>query len=108
MLEGAWLRLMIGSKELALEAAASAARTAMNQVRTTDFALVFSSAVRRRLLGRDARLEFNRIRQVLGSAVPIAGCYTYGEQAPPSAETPYGQPSTQTGACLVITVECRR
>ena len=108
MLEGAWLRLMIGSKELALEAATSAARTAMSQVRVADFALVFSSAVRRRLLGRDARLELARIRQVLGSTVPIAGCYTYGEQAPPTTETPYGQPSTQTSSCLVIAVECHR
>jgi len=104
MLKGSWVRLMMGSKELALDAAEAAAQTAMRQLSAVEFVLLFSSAVRRRLLGRDARLELARVRQVVGSAVPIAGCYTYGEQAPPAADVPYGHPLMQTSSCLVLAV----
>ncbi|MBI3324316.1 MAG: FIST C-terminal domain-containing protein [Candidatus Omnitrophica bacterium] len=104
MVEGVWVHLMLGSKGLALEAASAAAGAAMRQMGTVEFVLVFSSAVRRRLLGRDAQLELARIRQVIGPAVPVAGFYTYGEQAPFHTSLPYGFPAVQTGACLVVAV----
>ena len=102
--EGSWVQLMIGSKELALEAASFAAQQAVRSLRSTRFVLVFDSAVRRRLLGRDATAEIMRIRLAVGSSVPVAGCYTYGEQAPRGGLSLYGQSSLQTGACLVIAV----
>ena len=102
--EGAWVQLMMGSKELALEAAALAARKAIEPLRAVRFALVFDSVVRKRLLGQDAAREIATIRQVLGPSVPFVGCYTYGEQAPLGTPYPYGRTSVQTGACLVIAV----
>ena len=102
--EGDWVQLMMGSKELALDAAALAARKAIQSLRVVRFALVFDSVVRKRLLGQDAGLEIACIRQVLGPDVPFLGCYTYGEQAPLGTPYPYGRSSVQTGACLVIAV----
>ena len=102
--EGAWVQLMIGSKELVLDAAAAAAQAAIRPLRTVRFVLVFSSAVRKRLLGHAAGLEMARIRQVVGPRVPVAGCYTYGEQASAHAPSTTGDPLIQTGACLVVAV----
>ncbi|MBI4323301.1 MAG: FIST C-terminal domain-containing protein [Candidatus Omnitrophica bacterium] len=102
--EGTWVQLMIGSKESALEAATAAARKAVQSLRSVWFALVFNSVVRKRLLGQEAAREVGNIRQVLGAAVPVAGCYTYGEQAPLGTPHTYGRSSVQTGACLVIAV----
>lgn len=102
--QDAAVHLMIGSRELVLEAAVRAARQAIGSLRFVRFVLVFDSAVRKRLLGRDAATELLRIRQTVGLTVPLAGCYTYGEQAPLGHSLPYGQSSVQTGAVLVVAV----
>ncbi len=102
--EGSWVQLMIGSKELALEAASRAAQQAVQSMQHVRFVLVFDSVVRKRLLGRDTETELLRIRQAVGPSVPIVGCYTYGEQAPLGGASSYGQSSLQTGACLVVAV----
>ncbi|MDO8730032.1 MAG: FIST N-terminal domain-containing protein [Candidatus Omnitrophota bacterium] len=85
--EGSEVRLMMGSKERALEAARKAAEQAVLSIapRTPTFALVFSSCSRARLFGQRAGEEIAAIRQVLGRSVPIIGFYDYGEQAPLSA-----------------------
>ena len=105
MLEGGWLQLMIGSRELALEAAHKAALQAVRSLNKISCVLVFDSAMRRKLLGsQQASLEIARIREVVGPSVPMAGCYTYGEQAPgPTQEqTRLSQSATQTGSVLVV------
>ena len=85
--EGSEVRLMMGSKERALDAARKAAEQAVLSIapRTPTFALIFSSCSRARLFGRRAGEEIAAIRQVLGRSVPIIGFYDYGEQAPLSA-----------------------
>lgn len=85
--EGSEVRLMMGSKERALEAAKKAAELALMSIspRMPSFALVFSSCSRSRLFGQRAAEEVHAIRQVLGPNVPLAGFYDYGEQAPLSA-----------------------
>ena len=85
--EGSEVRLMMGSKQRALEAARRAAEQAVLSIapRAPTFALVFSSCSRARLFGRRADEEIAAIRQVLGKSVPIVGFYDYGEQAPLSA-----------------------
>ena len=61
--EGAWLQLMIGSRELALDAAHRAAQQAIRSLRRVVCVLVFDSVVRRMLLGaQHAALEVARIR----------------------------------------------
>ena len=102
--EGAWVQLMIGSKELALQAASSAARQAVQHLSKVWCLIVFDSVARRKLLGREAALELARIREVVGADVPIVGCYTYGEQAPLGTPYPYGRSSVQTGACLIVAI----
>jgi len=85
--EGSEVRLMMGSKEKALEAARRAAEQALLALtpRAPTFALVFSSCSRARLFGRRAAEEIAAIRQVLGASVPLVGFYDYGEQAPLTA-----------------------
>jgi hypothetical protein len=102
--EGSWVQLMIGSKELALEAATAAALAAVRPLRSVRCVLVFDSVLRKRLLGQDTATEIQRIRQAVGLSVPLAGCYTYAEHAPLGGSAPYGQSSLQTGACLVVAI----
>jgi hypothetical protein len=100
--EGAFLQLMIGSRELALDAARRAAREALRPMARPAGVLVFDSVVRRRLLGsHHAALEIARIRETIGTGTPFAGCYTYGEQAALGAGDA-ASASTQTGTVLVV------
>lgn len=85
--EGTEVRLMMGSKERALDAAHKAAEQALASLggKKPSFALVFSSCSRARLFGQRASEEISIIRNVLGKDVPLAGFYDYGEQAPLTA-----------------------
>jgi len=104
--EGAWLQLMIGSRDLALEAARRAAQDAIRPLQRVAAALVFDSAARRTLLGQQgATEEVAVIRQSLGTSIPVIGCYTYGEQAPCGTTTLSGSTAVQTGSVLVMAVE---
>ena len=103
VVEGSWLQLMMGSRELALDAAHRAAQQAARALNRIAGVLVFDSAARRQLLGPDhAAREIARIRETVGASVPIAGCYTYGEQAPFGAAATYEHSATQTGSVLVV------
>ena len=103
MTEGSWLQLMMGSRELALEAAHRAAQQAVRSLNRVGGLLVFDSAARRSLLGEEhSAREIACIREAVGTGVPIAGCYTYGEQAPFGAAGTYEQTATQTGSVLVV------
>ena len=92
--EGAAVHLMISSRVQALEAASLAAQEAVKPLTTVAAVLVCDSVARKRLLGHDAAEAIGRIRQVVGSSVPLIGCYTYGEQGS----------VLHTGAILVIAV----
>ena len=85
--EGSEVRLMMGSKGKALQAAHKAAELALHGIapHTPTFGLVFSSCSRSRLFGRRAAEEIAVIQQVLGERVPLIGFYDYGEQAPLTA-----------------------
>ena len=103
ILEGSWLQLMIGSRELALDAAETATREAIRSLNRVAGLLVFDSAARRRLLGEHhAAMEIARIRRIVGASVPVAGCYTYGEQGPIGSALVAGQAAVQTGSILVM------
>ena len=105
ILEGSWLQLMIGSRELAMEAAQKAARQAIRSLNQVAIVLIFDSAVRRKLLGpHHAAMEIARIRQAIGPSTPLAGCYTYGEQAPLSDAGTYTHAATQTGSVLAVAI----
>lgn len=103
ILEGSWLQLMIGSRGLALDAAHRAAQHAIRQLNRIECVIVFDSVVRRILLGpQHAAREIARIRDAIGPSIPLAGCYTYGEQAPLGAALTYERTATQTGSVLVV------
>lgn len=89
--EGSEIRLMIGSKEKAIEAAEDAARKVMNDLAADKavpkFVLMFNCIAREKLFGQKAKEEIEAVKKILGADVPILGFYTYGEQAPLSGET---------------------
>lgn len=78
------IRLMIGTKETALNAVKEAVEEVKKDLsdKPCKFALVFNSASRYRLLGREANKELEIIKAGLGKDTSIIGLYTYGEQAP--------------------------
>lgn len=83
--EGVEVQLMMGSKEEAIEAARTSARQALDALGTAPkAAIIFSCHVRDSLYtSRDeAKKEIDAIQEVIGVTVPIAGFYTYAEQAP--------------------------
>ena len=90
--EGNEVRLMMGTKEWALEAASQAAQEAKDALldRAVKGAIVFQSISRNKLLGRLTEQELSRIKEVLGD-VPLLGICTYGEQAPLKSLEHYGE-----------------
>lgn len=88
--EGSEVRLMIGSKEKAIEAAQEAARHLMSEFETEKtspkFVLMFNCIAREKLFGQKANEEIQAVMDILGRDVPLIGFYTYGEQAPLGGE----------------------
>ncbi|MDD5573674.1 MAG: FIST N-terminal domain-containing protein [Candidatus Omnitrophica bacterium] len=89
---GSDVRLMMGTKEWALNAATQAAQEAKDSLKDREIkgALVFESISRHKLLGRLTEKELSRIKKVLGN-VPILGICSYGEQAPLKSLEHYGE-----------------
>ncbi len=88
--EGVEVRLMVGSKEEAITAAATAATHAQTQLAgAADLALIFSCHVRDKLFANreKGKEEIDAIQKVIGTEVPLAGFYTYAEQAPIGGES---------------------
>ena len=89
--EGSEIRLMIGSKEKAIEAAQDAARHLMKdfelQKQKPKFLLMFNCIAREKLFAQKAKEEIDEVMKIIGDDVPLLGFYTYGEQAPMGGET---------------------
>ncbi len=81
------VRLMIGTKESCLEAAVQATEEVKMALggAPINFAILFDSASRYMLLGRQANKEVDIIKRQLGKETPLIGIYTYGEQSPLTA-----------------------
>lgn len=87
--EGSEVRLMIGSREKAIEAAQDAAQKLMHDFSgpiKPGFVLVFNCIAREKLFGLKAKEEIEAVQEVVGADVPLVGFYTYGEQAPMGGE----------------------
>lgn len=104
--EGTEVRLMMGSKARALEAAKRAAEQATLEIapRNPSFGLVFSSCSRARLFGHQAGKEISIVRQALGEEVPFIGFYDYGEQAPLTAAGFRGRSHFHNESLVVVAV----
>lgn len=88
--EGSEIRLMIGSKEKAVEAAQDAARKLMEDLAADkslpSFILMFNCIAREKLFGQKAIDEIQAVQEIVGKNIPLLGFYTYGEQAPMGGE----------------------
>ncbi len=87
------IRLMIGTKESCLAAAAEALEEVKSRVsgKKINFALIFDSVSRYILMGRNAKDELEVIKNSLGQDTPFFGLYTLGEQAPLGADNYFGR-----------------
>ncbi len=87
---GSEIRLMIGSRERAVEAAQDAARHLMHEFDLDKthpkFVLMFNCIAREKLFAAKAKDEIDAIMNIIGRDVPLLGFYTYGEQAPLGGE----------------------
>ncbi len=103
--EGNEVRLMLGTKEWALEAATQAAEEAKSTLEDKKIkgALVFESISRNKLLGRLTEQELGRIKEVLGD-VPILGICGYGEQAPLKSLQHYGESYVHNETLAILTI----
>ncbi len=103
--EGAEARIMMGTKEWALDAATQAAEEAKAALANKEIrgALVFESISRVKLLGRLTEKEISRIKDVLGD-VPILGICTYGEQAPLKSLEHYGETYFHNETLAILTI----
>lgn len=88
--EGSEIRLMIGSKEKAVEAAKDAAHKLMKDFEMDNakpkFVLMFNCIAREKLFAQKAKDEIDAVMGVIGKDLPLLGFYTYGEQAPVGGE----------------------
>lgn len=82
--QGSEIRLMIGSREEAVNVARVAAENAKSQLngQPPRAILIFNCIARDKLFGERSKDEIDAIQEVLGRDVPLLGFYTYGEQAP--------------------------
>jgi hypothetical protein len=82
---GLQVQLTTADTDQILAGARSSVEQALERFPATaspEAALVFSCAGRRALLGSKTRVETELVRSVLGSGVPVAGLYCYGEIGP--------------------------
>lgn len=88
--EGSEIRLMIGSREKAIDAARDAARHVMDDFKAQNaapkFMLMFNCIAREKLFGMRAHEEIDAVMDIIGRDVPLLGFYTYGEIAPVRGE----------------------
>ena len=83
--EGATVQITVAGTEQIFEGARASMQDALAAFpagKTPDAALLYSCATRRFLLGTRVGREFETVRDLLGSTIPIAGMYCLGEIAP--------------------------
>ncbi len=104
--EGSIVRLMISSKESCLMSTRQAAEMAKKSMGNQEikFALVFNSIARWQLLGRQADKEPDIIKEVLGQDTPLAGIYTYTQQAPLNSINQLGRAYTNNNSVVILTM----
>ncbi|MCM8783164.1 MAG: FIST C-terminal domain-containing protein [Candidatus Omnitrophica bacterium] len=104
--QGEEIRLMIGNKDSVLEAASHAALTSLKNLHGAKpkIVIAFSSISREKLLGRYKYNEIEVVGEVFGKNTPLAGFYTYGEQAPLTSEINIGQTYFQNASFTVLAI----
>jgi hypothetical protein len=87
------IRLMISTQDSRLAATAAACEEAKRSLGTQKlkFLIVFTSAARLSILGKQNDIELCVIKAVFGENTPLIGIYTNGEQAPLQSTNYLGQ-----------------
>lgn len=88
--QGSQVQIMLGDREGAIHAARFAGERAIEELGgKPDLCLIFSCHVRDKLFGGMARTadEISAVRGEIGVDTPVAGFYTYAEQAPINGES---------------------
>lgn len=84
--EGSKIRLMIGSRDRAIDAAKYAAERLMDdfkaQTASPKAVIAFNCIAREKLYSGRANEEIAEVRRIIGMDVPLIGFYTYGEIGP--------------------------
>lgn len=82
--QGCKIRMMISTEDSRLKATIASCEEAKRGLREQKikFGLIFDSAARLSLLGRQNQTELGVIKEVLGKDTPLIGIYSDGEQAP--------------------------
>ena len=82
--EGTSIRLMVGDREKAIEAAEEAAHVARAQLegRPAKAIIMFNCMARNKLLDIRCHEENAIVNGVIGTDIPMIGLYTYGEHGP--------------------------
>ena len=108
--KGSQIRLMMGTKESALQSARQAAAQAKNAMRggTLLGAIIFDSVSRNQLLGSKTNEEVDTIRKILGDDTPFIGVSTFGEQAPLKSLEYRGESHFHNETVAVITLGKRQ
>ena len=108
--QGSQIRIMMGTKESALQAAKQAAWEAKNALKGTPLlgAIVFESVSRISLLGYRINEEINIIKNILGKNVPFIGVCTFGEQAPLKSLEYHGESHFHNETIAILTIGERR
>jgi len=108
--QGSQIRLMMGTKDSALQSARQAAAQAKNSIRGGSLlgALIFDSVSRSQLLGSKVNEEINTIKKILGDDTPFIGVGTFGEQAPLKSLEYRGESHFHNETVEVITIGKRR
>ncbi len=85
---GSEIRLMVGSREEAVQVAREAAHGAVKQLEGGEpkAVIIFNCIARNKLFGEQSGDEIDAIQEAVGKNTPLIGFYTYGEQAPLGGE----------------------
>lgn len=91
--QGVEVHLMIGTKESFLEAARQALEQLFQSLppKRSKLLLMFESASRARLFGRDYLEELRLVERLSGGSVPWVSLHGFGELCPPTEEERLGQ-----------------
>jgi len=105
--EGTEVHIMIGNKDSCRQSALNAACEVKESLfgKTPDLVIVFESASRQKLLGRNIFQEIQIIKEVLGENVPIFGMYAYGEFAPLGTPGQTSQSFLQNETISILAIE---
>lgn len=103
---GTEVHLMINNKDSCKAAATAAALEIKKNLdgRTPQLLLIFESVIRHKIMGHSMQNEIRSIKEVLGSNVPVAGMYSFGEISRLEHADEQDTTELQNGSMLLIAV----